>query len=77
VGDNGIDMLHGLYSIGGLASLNLCNNCMLISRRKLGWAASKRSVVVGKEIMKCSGNSRHANTKFEDNMTIGEAIGSR
>ena len=70
MGDNGIDMLHGLYSIGGLASLNLCNNYMLISGRKLGWASSKRIVVVGKEIMKYSGNSRPANTNFGGNMMI-------
>jgi hypothetical protein len=77
VGDSVVDILHGLNSIRCLASLDLCNNCMLISGRKLGWMASKRSVVVGKEIMKCSGNSRPANTKFGGNMTIGEAIRSK
>ena len=50
---------------------------MLISGRKLKWAASKRSVVVGKEFMKCSGNNRPSNTKFGGNMMIGEAIGSK
>ena len=75
--DNSVDVFHGLDSIGSFASSDLCDNWMLIPGRKLGWAASKRSVMIGKEILRCPGNSRPANSKFGGNLMIGETIRSK
>ena len=50
---------------------------MLISDRKFGRTSSRRGLVVGKEVLKGSRDSRLANTKFGSNMTSGDAIGGQ
>ena len=50
---------------------------MFISGRKLGGLTSKWSLVIGKEVLKCSGDSRSPNTKFGSNMMSGAAIGGQ
>ena len=70
-------MFGGLDSIGSLASSDLCQDSMLISGRKFGRTTSSRSLVTGKEVLKCPRDSRLANAKFGSNMTSGDAIGGQ
>jgi hypothetical protein len=47
---------------------------MLIPGGKFGRMTSRRGLVIGKEVLKCSRDSRLANAKFGSNMTSGDAI---
>ena len=70
-------MFGSLNSISSLASGNLCKDNPLAYGRKLGRMASRRGLVIGKEVLKCPRDSRLANTKFGSNITSGDAIGGQ
>ena len=67
-------MFGSLNSISNLASGDLCKDNPLVYGRKLGRSASRRALVIRKEVLKCPRDSRLANTKFGGNMASGDAI---
>jgi len=69
VGDNGIDMVGSLNSIGSLASSDLGDNRVGIGRRKFRRAARRRVLSIGIKVFKYSGDSRLTNTSFSSNIT--------
>lgn len=62
--DDGVDVFHGLDSIGSLSSSDLCDDRALSIGRKLGRTTSRGDLSVRKEVLKYPGYSRLANTKL-------------